>query len=297
MSYTDRYIEFMDADEMNRNDPSDVYSIIKSSEIREFFKHHIMLNVLEREQIILKSYISMQQKISMIKQLASYGAEQDAVLLDEHCNIFEKCMADIYHPAERTVFIYEHVEPYYENCRIKKNRCLDRVFDTVEELLCQVMADFKNMEMGLYGYVSLLQIPQSGKNKNPFDFTVFWIDGCWQVKDIVLNEKEMVSYGFSERAIDRIDRGFGHFPLPFEDRSRLKLQTPFMKEPFCGILDSGCGYPGEWHHYLWDENIMTSIENIRGLYTRKNMTGCIFLSDIELYIGSGYSTLDWIERA
>lgn len=34
MSYADRYIEFMDSDEMNRNDPPDVYSIIKSSEIR-----------------------------------------------------------------------------------------------------------------------------------------------------------------------------------------------------------------------------------------------------------------------
>lgn len=95
--------------------------------------------MLEREQIILKSYISMQQKISMIKQLAPYGTEQDAVLLDEHCRILEKCMADIYRPAERTVFIYEQAEPYFENCRIEKYQCFDRAFDTVEELpeLCR----------------------------------------------------------------------------------------------------------------------------------------------------------------
>lgn len=297
MSYTDRYIESMDADEMNRNDPTDVYSIIKSSEIREFFKHHIRLNVLEREQIILKSYISMQQKIGMMKQLAPYGTEEDVVLLDEHCRIFEKCMADIYHPAERTVFIYEQVEPYFENCRIRKCQCLDQTFDTAEELLCQVKEDFKNMEMKMYGYVSLLQIPPLGKNKNPFDFTVFWIDGCWQVKDIMPDKKEMMNCGFSERAIDRYDWGVGHFPLPFEDGSRLKLQTPFMEEAFCGILDSGCGYPGEWHHYLWDEDIMTSIGNVRGLYTRENMKNCISLSDIELRINGSYSTLDWIERA
>ena len=47
MSYADRYIEFMSSDEMIRNDPSYVYTVIKSSEIRDFFKKHIRLNVFK----------------------------------------------------------------------------------------------------------------------------------------------------------------------------------------------------------------------------------------------------------
>ena len=196
MSYAERYTEFMSANEMIQNDSSDVYSIIKSSEIRDFFKNHIRLSVLEREQIILKSYISMQRKISMIKQLALYGTEQDAALLKEHCRLFEKCMADIYHPVRSTVFIFEYVEPYFEDCRIKENRYLDGAFDTAEELLCKIKSGLKNIEMQSYGYITLLQIPQSGKSKNLFDFTIYWIDGCWQVKDIMMDEKDMLSCGF-----------------------------------------------------------------------------------------------------
>lgn len=298
--YADRYIEFMSSSERIQNDPSDVYATIKSLEIRNFFKNHIRLNVLEREKIILKSDISMQQKISMIKQLALYGSEQDAALLNEHCGILKKCMADIYHPAQRTIFILEYVEPYFEDCRIKKNRYLNGAFDTIEEVLCKAESDLKNIEMQRYGSITLLQVPRSGKRKNLFDFTISWIDDSWQVKDIMLDEKYLLSCGFSKKAVEYLliwsFVSLEHFPLPFEEKSQLKLQTPFMEEPFYGILDSGCGYMGEWHHYLWDKKIMTSIENVRDLYTRENMKNCVSLSYMELSLYSGYSTLDWVER-
>ncbi len=71
-------------------------------------------------------------------------------------------------------------------CRIKENRYLDGAFDTVEEVFGKEESDLKNIEMQSYGYITLLQIPQSGKSRNLFDFTIFWIDGCWQVKDIMI---------------------------------------------------------------------------------------------------------------
>ncbi|MBD5495152.1 MAG: hypothetical protein HDR12_12495 [Lachnospiraceae bacterium] len=213
----------------------------------------------------------------------------------------------------------ECVETCFEGCRIKENRYLDGAFDTMEELLCKAesymsvgkaakervigelpcktKSGLKNMEMQLYGYITLLQILRSGKSKNLFDFNIFWIDGCWQVKDIWMDDKDMLSCGISKRAINQLsDRCLEHFPLPFEDKSRLKLQMPFMEEAFYGILNSGCGYPGEWHHYLWDENVMASSVNVRGLYTRENMNSCVSLSCMELS-NSIYSTLDWLEQA
>jgi len=242
----------------------------------------------------------VQQKISMLKQLALHGTEQEAALLNEHCSILEKCVADIYHPNKRTVFIFEYAEPYFEDCCIKRYLHLNGAFDTVDELVCEVESCLKNYEEQTYGYITLLQIPPSGKNRNPFNFTMFWIDGCWQVKDIMVEDGNLIGCGFTERAVKQLDQDIfmlEHFPLPFEDKSRLKLQTPFMEEPFYGILDSGCGHPGEWYHYLWDESVMASSENTMNLYTRKNRKSCISLSYMELNLVSGYSTLDWLERA
>ncbi len=297
MSYADRYIESMSSDEMLQNDPTDVYSIIKSWEIREFFKNHIKLDVFEREQIILKSFISMQQKINMIKELALHGIERETAVLNEHCSIFEKCMTDIFHPVIRSIFIFECAEVSFEDYYITEYKHIVGAFDTMEELLCEVKTRLKGIETKAYGYITLLQIPQSEKNKNLFDFTIYWIDGCWQVKDIMMDKKDMRRCGVSEETIEQLaDYVFEHFPLPFENRSRLKLQTPFMEEPFYGILDSGCGYPGEWHHYLWDEKIMAAAENVEGLYTGEHMKSCVPLSYLKLSLDGDYSTLDWVER-
>lgn len=301
MSYADRYIEFLDADGIFQNDPTDVYSVIKSPEIRDFFKNHIRLNVLEREQLLLKSYISMRQKIDMLKKLAPYGTEQEADLLNGHCAVLEQCMADIYQPNKRSIFVFECAEPYFEDCRIMEMKHINGFFDTMDELIHEIESCFRNSETQLYGYITVLQLPRSGKTRTPFDFTVFWINGSWQVKDIIVDAGHMVKLGFAEKAVRGLD-GYSmselvHFPLPFENGNRLRLQTPFMEGPFYGILDSGCAFPGEWHHYLWNEKNAVSLKNKKNLYTRKNMKNCVSLSSIELSIYSGYSTLDWLERA
>ncbi len=83
-----------------------------------FFKNHIRLDILEWEQILLQSYVSMQQKISMMKELALYGTDYEFGLLNEHCAILEQCMSDIYQPTRRSVFVLECVEPYFEDCHI-----------------------------------------------------------------------------------------------------------------------------------------------------------------------------------
>lgn len=83
---------------------------------------------------------------------------------------------------------------------------------------------------------------------------------------------------------------FEDFPLPFEDKSRLKLKLPFMDEPFYGILDSEPDCFGDWYHFLWEENIWKLPEDGR------DYGDCMALSEIELDY-SGYSILDWLERA
>ena len=70
--------------------------------------------------------------------------------------------------------------------------------------------------------------------------------------------------------------------MPFEDGSRLKLQLPFMEEPFDGIISSVDAYG--WYNNLYDENDPEREQFISLSYAEINMC-------------SRYSPLDWIERA
>ena len=58
------------------DNPTDVYSVIKSSEVRDFLRNEAKLDIFEKEQIILHSYIPVRQKIAMLKQLADMGNEE-----------------------------------------------------------------------------------------------------------------------------------------------------------------------------------------------------------------------------
>ena len=186
----------------------------------------------------------------------------------------------------RTIFLLEIEWPYLEDYSIEKESEFVSAYDTVDELIEMMEVYSENeMDMSLYGYVSVVQVPQDKKLRQPFGFTLFWIDGKWQIKDIIVYDKESLkARGFSEDTIFRFTTTRGNYPLPFENGSRLKLQMPFMEEPFYGILSSQKDCCGQWYHHLYDEND-TEGEHL------------ISLTYVEIELISRYSSLDWIERA
>ena len=247
------------------------------------------MDIFEEEQIILHSYIPVRQKIAMLKQLADMGNEEEAGLIKEMHDILAEYMNQIYHPVVRTIFLLENMEPYLETFQksifIDENGRLVDVYDTVDEMIKGDLELYSQEGRGmeLYGYVSVVQVPQDEKSRTPFAFTLFWIDEKWQIKDIIVyDEESLKAQGFSENTIFRFKSTGNSYPLPFEDRSRLKLQLPFMEEPFYGILSSVDAYG--WYHNLYDEN-----DPERGQ--------SISLSYAEIDMSSRYSPLDWIERA
>ena len=60
----------------------DVYSIIRSAEIREYFQKEDCMGIFEKEQLINHSLISLQQKETMLKQLSETGNEEDKGLVE-----------------------------------------------------------------------------------------------------------------------------------------------------------------------------------------------------------------------
>ncbi|MCM1561269.1 MAG: hypothetical protein NC123_17265 [Butyrivibrio sp.] len=298
MSGLSQYKDPIGLDEKKQDAPFDAYSVIRSPEIRDFYRNNVKLDTTRQSEIILHSYIPMRQKTAMLRTLALQEKETEGGILDDVCSALKKCMDDIYAPAERTLFILEYVSSGFEDYRFNAEAGLDDFYDMAEEMFRHIEKAYEGSETYAHGYVSFLQIPQSEKTKNPFDFTVYWLNGQWQVKDIMIEEdylKSLINHEIREEVAELLDyyntTVFEHFPLPFADGSRLKLQAPCMPEPFYGILSSRYDHwHDEWYHYLRDESKPEEPEGER-------YRNSVPLHSMELDDFSGYSTLDWLERA
>ncbi len=119
-----------------------------------------------------------------------------------------------------------------------------------------------------------------GKVKEVFKFTMFWIDGQW--KDV--KDAELEIQGVSEGTVERFNGIELYHPLPFASGSRLKFQLPFMEEPVYGTLESELDGNDCWYHFLYCKE-------------EKDYLSSIMLTGTEINYVSGYSSLEWIERA
>ncbi len=281
--------------DMARKQEPDVYAVIRSPEIRRFLRRNDCMDIFGKEQIILQAYISVHQKAEMLKKLSMTGDKEESELVYETYSIYKSCMADIFHPVEKTVFILEAVMPYLEGGSIRKKCCVCGFFQMVEELVKEAEILFDGTEKLFYAYIYALHIPQSGGLRNPFDFTMFWLNGRWQVKDVFVGEESPKFYGFSEDTKSRLCGAYVfRFPLPFEDRSRLKLQLPFMEKPFYGILDSKQDANGCWYHFFSYSSDGKPVDF--SVYLDGTNLPCIDLSGLQINGCSLYSTFDWLER-
>lgn len=274
--------------------PIDVYSLIKSPEIRDFLRKKADFGIEEKRELILHSYIPLRQKLDMLKQLSDTCSGEETGQLDEIHRVLSGYIDQIHHPTIRTIFILVEYWPYLDmeegTWMREEGRFVD-AYDNVDEIIGVLeLYSQKGEGTQLYGHIEVIQVPQDEKLRNPFAFTLFWIDGKWQIKDIDIHIGEpLLIEGISEDTIHllSINGGFRH-PLPFESGSRLKLQMPFMEEPFYGILWSEKDGNGCWYHFLYNENV-----------PEEDWTSGDFIemSYEEVGLCSGYSSLDWIERA
>lgn len=272
-------ISEQESENTDRNDTFDVYSVIRSEEIREYYRKEDPLGIFEKEQLILHSHTSAERKTALLKELSRTCSGEESRRVDEMCRVYEIYIEKIRHPHVRTVFLLEYAEQDYDDGRIIVPGVLGGAFDTVEEVEGELTKVYGGMEEMVFGRITVLQIPQNEKVKEAFCFNLFWIDGRWQIKDLSVREEELKAQGVSPDTAERFCEYSMQHPLPFENGSRLKLLLPFMKEPVYGTLESEKDGNGCWHHFLNVGN-----ESFDLSYSRIDLT-------------SEYSSLDFIERA
>lgn len=267
----------------------DIYSVIRSPEVREYYRREDPFGIFEKEQLILHSYTSVQQKAALLEQLLKVGNEQERRKISEMCRVFRDYIERIYHPTVRTLFLLEASRLTWDEGGIDTMKYgLDGVYETIDELIAG-MADCYGCEEKYCADVVVVEVPQGKKATTPFGFSLYLIDGKWEIKDIRLGYEfeSLRAKGFHKDTEERFrDCCGGRHPLPFENGCRMKLQLPFMEEPFYGTLRSELDKCGTWYHFLYyvDER---SYEG----------TSYVELSLWEINQVSDYSSLDWIERA
>lgn len=271
----------------NKSD-MDVYSLIRSPDVREYYRGKNVCDNWEKKVLLIQhSFISVQQKMAMLEQLFKTGTTKENHLTEEICFIYSQYIDMIYHPTIRTLFIMETGDQQWYRGQINSNLSLDNVHESLDETIAQMEELYQGENREKYfAHVTVLHLPMDKKAKEMLQFNLFWIDDKWKIKDFNVNEDDLHSQGISDNAIYffTCDSGMQYHPLPFENGCRLKLQLPFMEKPAYGTLESELDGNGCWYHFLCLDEGWIDCE-------------LVSLTDAEINMTSGYSSLDWIERA
>lgn len=269
---------------------TDVYSLIRSAEIRDYYRRENVCDNLEKKVILIKhGFIPVQQKVAMLRQLSGTGTVEENRLTEEMCLIYSRYIDMIYHPSVRTLFVVESAGLWWDEARssIEDNLGLDSVYDTLGEVIAQMEKVYGREKEKAYARVTVLHVPPDEKVKEVCKFDMFWIDGKWEIKEFSVHDDELRSQEISDDTIYFFDYGGDreYHPLPFENGCRLKFRLPFMKEFDYGTLESELDGNGCWYHFLY-------FDEVDG-----ESRGSVALTYAEIDLTSGYSSLDWIERA
>ena len=100
----------------------DVYSLIRSEEVREYLRKHRKFKVLEQEVIIRNSYYTIEQKLEFMKQLLSEAMkvenDKEALgLLEERVRMYEFIVNFIHNPGDDVIYMAQEETHGYNICR------------------------------------------------------------------------------------------------------------------------------------------------------------------------------------
>lgn len=271
----------------------DIFNLIRSKEIREYFRKNWKMNIEQKLSLIARSYVDISVKIEYLRHFAEQCDQEDRALVLNMIKYMELGYRSITQPETSALYVL-HILGYDgpnldDEEDFDLNDALDIYTDRNEffirykEVIKYLEIERNDSEAIDWGaYVEQINFPFSEEQLDEesygrcrqyaedWGFWLFWSDGKWILKNF---EKYLASrHGFDEMELwckkigiskEVVDMStqfdfheLGHqFSLPFERGTKLKLQTPFMWKPIFGIFDSYSYYNGEVNHlYLCAED-------------------------------------------
>ena len=121
------------------------------------------------------------------------------------------------------------------------------------------------------------------KNNNPIHFSATWFNGTIGIYAIHADSGWGEAHCFKHKITNYLAGGWmGRYSLPFPTMSKVKLQTPFMRRPLSGILESTLDDCHCWYHFFYP-------------YDGRGLTGHFMdFSYQEVESGSDLTIFDWV---
>lgn len=264
-----------------------IYDIMRSEEIREYYRKNVEFDTEEQLCVIMSCYKSLEDQLKLIKNLEFN--QDDKLLVDEMIKLYE--LIDIIYKNPHKFFgddcniIYAvHYQEYKYNIRYPN-------FDLVNF--------FDRFTIGTEYFNSLEKTIEHIKQDEIISFEIEMI--IIKENEIIypinfycnnINEKYVpirVSFDddlFKEYQLENALELKNHVyyfgkKLPFENGCKVKFQIPIMQEPFYGFLYNDSNEWDEGYYFMHEDN--------------NNDCDFLNMSYVNLDKTSDYAIFDWLE--
>ncbi len=272
----------------------DIYSLMRSQEIQEYYRSNIQLSVKQQISVITSCYQSLEEQRALLEWLYNKVALVDQQQVKQMMNLYDWMLSLIYFP-EKIYFGSRYL--YIVKRKVSKGYSLHNYFRegliesyTDELSYCNNMSEVmdyikSNTESHYTFYVDLIILLEDKSYITPLEFVVANVNGEYSVLRCYMDDMIEKCEDWKP-AIEQYHNIYWHIELPYEAKSRIKLQLPFMDKAVYGILEKEEDGNGCWYNFLYPDE-------------REEMQSINFLdlSYIRIGVVSEYSTFDWIERA
>lgn len=278
--------------------PLDVYGLIRSKEIQEYYRKNVPLSLEQQVSIITHCYRSMEEQLECLKVLADGLTGESKRYTEDFISMHEMMLTLFYHPEKlypTGKFVYSVMREVPKSSSTKITD-IHGVLDTYAAGMdylsnaSEVMEFVKqcNLDNGIF-VVDVLVITEENGLKQPASFRIGSVDG-----DYALFRCSLFAWEHSEpvrRIIEQYEYDHAwirHVDIPFEYGSKVKIKLPFMSEPLYGVLWRELDGNQCWYNFFYPEG--TSEEEMHS-------ESFLDMSYIDIGVCSDYSVLDWLERA
>lgn len=270
----------------------DIYSIIKTEEIREYFRQNRKFTILEQEQLIIHSYTSLVRKQEMLCWLRNKAIDGDKEKVNNMVSLYDEVIRDILSPCYRPLFIHQYMEPIYSYSEEDISDLFYSVqdcfgvyprFEDLSRHLEEMKAEGEKRRYEKQSLAHIIKVLDNGKYSRGLTFTLIEEDGKYYPKDFIVNQEWLHEHNIYEETYQRKQDYISEYQLPYENGDHIKLVLPFWKRPIYGVFE----------RYVKNGMVHQSFFLNGQEHTPGNELDMSY-QDFEL--SSGYSVFDWVDR-
>ena len=258
-------------DLLDENGKLDIYAFMRSAEIREYMRKNESFDLHDKIYIILKSMNPFEIKLEAMRALSG----EDALKQKERRHILsvikytERILQEIYSPTYPAIIAAKECysadtegENAYEASVRERNN--EEYYASYEEFLQEKSRYIPEEGEQFPRYeIDLVYQGRKHDDNNPIHFSATWMDDRIEIYAIEVDYRWGREHYYAKNTVagyfwlDWMRR----YSLPFPTMSRVQIQTPFMKEPLAGRLESNVEGRGCWYHFFYpdDERGMAGI--------------------------------------